>query len=76
MTGILVCLYLLIGLWVGLDIDAEEMAEHVPYGDFPSMAPLPNIRRTVVILATVCWLPICMTAVMTVLSRAVRRTKA
>ena len=50
-------LYPLLGFLIFLDMDSEEMAARVPYGDAPAIMSLRSIRLVTGILSCAFWLP-------------------
>jgi hypothetical protein len=43
-------LYLIAGAWIALEVDEAQMKKPVPYGEFPSLLTLEQIRHVVFLL--------------------------
>jgi len=54
MIGIATLAYLLIGAAVAWLVDRAQMDKDVPYGEFPSLLPLNQLRAVVAVTMVVC----------------------
>jgi hypothetical protein len=54
MIGIAMLAYLLIGAAVAWLVDRAQMDKDVPYGEFPSLLPLRQLRAVVAVTMVVC----------------------
>jgi len=50
MISLLIAAYFLIGILWAWCVDRAQMKEEVPYGSFPSIAPLKQLRITIAFL--------------------------
>lgn len=48
-------LYLLVGLGIGVKLDAWEMRKEIPYGHAPSGIPLASVRKFCIAASMLVW---------------------
>lgn len=67
-------LYLLLGFWIFLAIDSEEMAARVPYGNAPAIMSLRSTRWITGTMSCAFWLPAILVGCVTVPAERVFRS--
>jgi hypothetical protein len=68
-AGVIFYFWLIIGLIFFFVFDKWQMKKEVPYGNFPSVAPLRTIRIVICIFCMLFWFPIAVYAFVKTVSR-------